>query len=172
MSLLIAAIFDWKPSTDKDAASLGHAAVVESEDNIPPVNISLTLTLTKRRMSRYGAMSTTGWKLHDTTLAEEAFRSKMCSIRLEKGTFPVIGVSDGLCHWYSLHLVFDKSPYPPLEEWAQKRPAAGHEYWERKIFYRRQIEGDMYHGTGALGLKDRVLLKDKLAEKRAHRGSR
>lgn len=76
----------------RDAGSLGQAATnVDSGDDILPVDIALMLILTKRRMPRYGAMSTSGWKLHDTIIAEEAeeaFRAKTYTIRLEAAPFP------------------------------------------------------------------------------------
>ncbi|MBE3042646.1 hypothetical protein IMZ48_08730 [Candidatus Bathyarchaeota archaeon] len=166
MSLFIAAIFDWKPTADRDAASLERAvAADDSGDGIPPVDIALTVTLSNRRMPQYGAMSTAGWELHDTILAKGAFRAKTHAVRVERGTFPIIGASDGLCHWYSLRLVFDKSPYPPLEEWVKKRPADIHKYWERTDFYGGPVEGDMYHGTVSTP-EERELIKAKIIANR------
>jgi len=166
MSLFIAAIFDWEPRTDQDDALL-EEVVSNGRENIPAVGLKLTLT--KRRMPWYGNMPTDGWQLHDKNLTQDAFNPKIYTLKFEQGTFPVIAnITSGLCHWYSLHLKFDPSPYPPLDEWAMKRPAEGHKYWERKDFYREQIEGDVYYDPESeVSRRDEMEgLKAELARKR------
>ena len=166
MSIMIAAIFNWKPRVDQDAAALEQ--IVDCADDIPPVDIALTLA--GRHMPRYGNMSITDrWPFLDTSLAQEAFRCKTYTIRLEKGTFPIVGrtAGDGYCYWYSLRLHFEPSPYPPLEEWSTKRPADLHKYWERKDFYRQEVEGDIYYDpeTGTSRREQVEQLKVELARK-------
>lgn len=139
-SMFIAAIFEWKPLSDRDADTLDK--VVDGEGGIPSVEIELTLS--ERRPPAYDDKRQT---LQETNLAPEAYRKKTYTIRLEQGKFPVVGRSDGmegLCEWYTLHFHIEPSPYPPLGEWAVKRPADRHEYWERKDFYRDVVEGDRY----------------------------
>lgn len=136
----IAAIFEWKALSDRDVETLDQ--VVDSGSGIPPVEVELTLS--ERRAPAYEDKRQT---LQETTLAPEAYRAKTYTIRLEQGKFPVVGRSDGmegLCEWYALHFHIEPSPYPPLGEWAVKRPADRHGYWERKDFYRDVVEGDMY----------------------------
>lgn len=139
-SMFIAAMFEWKPLSDRDAEALDQ--VVDSASDIPPVEIALTLS--ERRVQAYQDERQT---LHETYLAPEAYRMKTYTIRLEQGKFPVVGRSngmEGLCEWYKLHFHIEPSPYPPLEEWVVKRPADIHEYWERKDFYKDTMDGDMY----------------------------
>lgn len=83
--------------------------------------------------------------MQDTPIDQEAFRRKIYTIRLEKGTFPVPGKTSGLCHWYSCRLHFEPSLYPPLEEWHQKWAADIHEYWERKDSHGHEVDGDPYY---------------------------
>lgn len=173
MWVFIAAVIDWKPLSEKDAASLNRVIEVDKMGEIPPVDI--TVTMSKRRLPGHEEWT----KLHDTTLAPEAFHPKKYSIRLEKGTFPVKNNGYGYCHWYTLRLHMDPSPYPPFDEWTQKRPADIHKYWEWKDFHGEQIEGDKYYdpekgisrrGEGEPGNAEKAReLKARLAAK-ARRG--
>jgi hypothetical protein len=107
LSMCIAAIFDWEPLADRDVLSLKQI-VVDHGDDIPPVDIALTLT---------ECWMMPGFEQLSTTIAQEAFRSKTYTIRFEMGNFPVIDeTSSGLCGWYSPRLRIDPSPYPPLEQ--------------------------------------------------------
>jgi hypothetical protein len=159
LSMCIAAIFDWEPLADRDVLSLKQT-VVDDGDDIPPVDIALTLT--EHWMPGFEQLS--------TTLVQEAFRSKTYTIRFEKGNFPVIdGTSSELCGWYSQHLRTDPSPYPPLEQWAMERPAEMNRFWERKDFYRQEIEGGEYYDpkTGVSRREEMELFNAQLLAKLA-----
>jgi len=38
-------------------------------------------------------------------------------------------------------MTWDRSPYPPLEEWNNNRGVKAGRYWERKDFYKGELEG-------------------------------
>ncbi|ODM20257.1 hypothetical protein SI65_03310 [Aspergillus cristatus] len=65
-------------------------------------------------------------KFHpERSLREPAFQPRNFTIHLEKGIFPApicaMNPKDDLhARKYALRLVFDSSPYPPPEEWADK----------------------------------------------------
>lgn len=97
--------------------------------------------------------------LHDTNLTEEAFRPKTYSVHLGRGRFAVNGPYSGRTPvWYGRQLVFDKSPYPPLEEWAKscQKPVASLRFYERTDFY-----GDMDEDQFKLKAVDKEEVKQR-----------
>lgn len=120
-SSLIACQIDWKLLTKPEdvAAEL-------------PADIDISLTLTKRRPE-----SDQDPEVPQVNLEDEAYQEKTFHLRLEKGSFEVPGRTTYFyTPVYTYRLLWDVSPYPPLEEWSYKAPAEGGEYWERKDFYK------------------------------------
>jgi len=100
-----------------------------------PAEIDIAITLTKRELKDdpYG--------IPHTILSDAAYQQKIYHLRLEKGGFEVKDrTTYGYTPVYRYQLLWDKSPYPPLEEWNYKEPAEGGEYWERKDFYKGDME--------------------------------
>ena len=99
-----------------------------------PAEIDIAVTLTKRELKN------DPYRIPNTILNNAAYQQKIYHLRLEKGSFEVKDrTTYGYTPIYRYQLLWDKSPYPPLEEWNYKEPAEGGEYWERKDFYK----GDM-----------------------------
>jgi hypothetical protein len=102
-----------------------------------PAKIDIAITLTKREIKDdlFG--------IPHTILSDAAYQQKIYHLRLEKGEFEIKNrTTYGYTPVYRYKLLRDKSPYPPLEEWNEKEPAEGGEYWKRKDFYK----GDMAKG--------------------------
>lgn len=109
----------------------------------------------------------------EETLFDAAFRPKTYTVELAKGRF---ALADWLCwegksppresdSWFGLRIVFDKSPYPPLEEWmkdrASWRAAEGNEFCGFRDFY-KNTEESRYRGPDE---KTRVEMRRKATEK-------
>ncbi|KAI9662744.1 MAG: hypothetical protein M1829_006139 [Trizodia sp. TS-e1964] len=79
---------------------------------------------------------------NEHSLSDDAFRAKPFSIRIEKGNFtePVwVGSEGSFRPRYTFRLLFDKSPYPPREEW--KKPEGGpdsNKFWDNVEFVGRR----------------------------------
>jgi hypothetical protein len=74
-------------------------------------------------------------------LTDDAFQPKSYSIRIEKGNFTepsFVGSESPSRPRYALRLLFDKSPYPPREEWREPEggPDSG-KFWGHKEFVGR-----------------------------------
>lgn len=115
------------------------------------------------------------WTPPGAVLTEDAFRAKTYTIHISKGKFPVVDqTSTGYCVWYSQHLEMSPSPYPPLEEWAQKQPVDRIKFWERSDFHRLEIDGDQFFDphTGLSRREEmeqvRANIQAKLASIREH----
>lgn len=97
--------------------------------------IEVAISLTKRPLKDNPAPIT------HTALNDAAFEQKVYHLQLEKGSFKVENrTTYGVNPTYEYRLVWDKAPYPPLEEWNAKPAAKAGRYWERKDFYKGQIE--------------------------------
>lgn len=74
-------------------------------------------------------------------LTDAAFQPKLYSIRIEKGNFTepcFAGSESPLRPRYALRLLFDRSPYPPREEW--REPGGGPDsgqFWGHTEFVAR-----------------------------------
>lgn len=100
-----------------------------------PVTIEVAMALTKRELKDNPP------PIKHTALSDVAFEQKLYHLRLEKGSFKVDNrTTYGVNPTYEYRLVWDKAPYPPLEEWNNKPAAKAGRYWERKDFYKGQIE--------------------------------
>jgi len=122
LSLLIAAEFDWKAQSNLDI-----------ETSFPAI-IDIEMTLTKRHMDSSRLPKVVG-------LEDAAFQPKTYRLQLEEGNFLVTGrTTYGVNPTYKYRLLWDKSPYPPLDEWKWKAPAKACKFWERKDFYQSQLK--------------------------------
>jgi hypothetical protein len=82
-----------------------------------------------------------GWRNAESILEDTAFRPKTYQVRLQKGKFEVKGrTTYGYTPTYEYRLLFDVSPFPPLDEWAEKAPARYNYFWKREDFYQGKIE--------------------------------
>lgn len=121
---LIASQFEWKLCHEPDDVEMS-----------PPINLDIAMTLKKRDMKSWPGP--VGW----TPLNDAAFHKKTYQLRLEQGKFKVEGrTTFSYNPTYRYRLTWDRSPYPPLDEWKDKLPAAAGRYWLRKDFYKDKIE--------------------------------
>lgn len=149
-ALFILAEIDWKPLGD-------CPAVLERKVDMNTdfqVSLDVEITLTKRALENIPP----GW-VNETNLFDTAFRPRIYKIELAKGRFyqPDWLIYEGKASkpskdpkwWHALRLVFDQSPYPPLEEWKEDvdfgipwRAANGNKWWEFRDFYAHTEESD------------------------------
>ncbi|RAL04508.1 uncharacterized protein BO80DRAFT_398782 [Aspergillus ibericus CBS 121593] len=115
----IMARFDWSlpqpPSTFTNNNTSGSKTDLLA-------HFPITLTLTKCLIPNSHIPQYT--KINEALLTDEAFRSKTYTVRLEKGAFitqhdVMYADSKWNAARYAMRLVFDKSPYPPREEWRE-----------------------------------------------------
>jgi hypothetical protein len=100
-----------------------------------PTTIDVAITLTKRELKDDPP------PIRHTALNESAFIPKEYRLSLNKGSFKIENrTTYGVNPTYAYQLVWDQSPYPPLEEWNNKAAAKAGRYWERKDFYKDQLE--------------------------------
>lgn len=93
------------------------------------------MTLTKRDPKHHSR------RIKHTALTDMAFEQKVYQVRLEKGAFKVEGrTTYGHNPTYVYRLLWNNSPYPPLEEWNKKAPARAGKYWERCDFYKDEMK--------------------------------
>lgn len=96
--------------------------------------------------------------LNKVNLAASAFRPKLYRLQLAIGKFnastwrcinwlpPDHDFGDGgIKGYYEFQLMFDKSPYPELEEWREQnnevdRAVKAARYWELRDFYRNYLD--------------------------------
>lgn len=97
--------------------------------------LDLEITLLKRVPQEAQA-----WPLVFNDLEDTAFRPKSYSVSIEKGHFVrPCAVGTESPERYALRLLFDKSPYPPREEWT--RPEGGPDsaqFWRVTEFVGRE----------------------------------
>jgi hypothetical protein len=101
------------------------------------VDIAIAITLSEREFSN--AQFTL--PVNPANLETAAFRRKEFHLRLEKGNFKVEGrTTFGANPTYAYRLLWDESPYPPLEEWKLQGAAKANRFWELKDFYKGMLE--------------------------------
>ena len=118
----------------------------------------IELTLTKRLLPHYRDHQIYAG-INETFIKEAAFLPKNFSIRLEHGRFDEPAYKNW-CLWknsrpffyqpelFAFRLVFDKSPYPPLDEWKGAKGAAESLRWpEIKEFGYKRIPKDSWLGV-------------------------
>lgn len=147
-SLFIAAEIDWKPL--EDCSTILERKVDMNTDF--QVSLDVEITLTKRALGDIPP----GW-VNETNLVDAAFRPRTYKIDLSKGRFykpdwlafegDLSKPAKDLEIWYGLRLVFNQSPYPPLEEWKEDvdygipwRAAKGIKFFEFRDFYQNTEE--------------------------------
>lgn len=121
--VFIAAEFDWKTQSDQNIEELSF-----------PATIDIDMTLTKRNIKNANLMK-------GDVLEDAAFQTKTYQLRVEEGSFLVTGrTTYGVNPTYKYRLFFDKSPYPPLDEWKEQDATEAYKFWIRNDFYQSQIE--------------------------------
>lgn len=101
-----------------------------------PAEIEIAMTLTKRE-----TIEEDPHRIPHTILSDAAYQQKVYHLQLEKGRYEVKDrTTYGYTPVYRYRLLWNKSPYPPLEEWNEKEPAEGGTYWDRKDFYKGDME--------------------------------
>ncbi|KAI9704672.1 MAG: hypothetical protein M1820_005420 [Bogoriella megaspora] len=124
LNVFIASEFDW----DMRSKAEDIATVL-------PITIEVAMTLTKRELKDNPP------PIKHLALSDAAFEQKVYHLRLEKGSFKVEHrTTYGFHPTYEYRLIWDKAPYPPLEEWNNKPAAKAGRYWERNDFYKNRIE--------------------------------
>ncbi|KAI5928092.1 hypothetical protein F4810DRAFT_646899 [Camillea tinctor] len=139
-NLYVAAEFDWQPQPGSPALD---RTINLAADQALLAEYNLELTLTKRRIPSLGSTSTEGALINESHLTDAAFVPKNYTVRLEKGRFPVSrNVSVWANWWYGLRIVFDKSPFPSIEEWKGDavRTVEGNKFYDRVDFYDQELE--------------------------------
>lgn len=126
--------------------------IIFGGDNSDDVRIlaqfGLEITLTKRAITTRGP--TTHLSINDDHLSDDAFILKKFHVRLEKGDFtPALETKTGhFPPWdvrFTYRLVFDKSPFPPNEEWKNPEDSPQMEafpFSEWKEFCNRRLRND------------------------------
>lgn len=113
------------------------------------------MTLTKRVMPEAKEYCDEGF--NEVHLTDAAFRARTYKVQLTKKIFATADLSmyeprsatpppdTDRSSGYGMRIVFDKSPYPPAEEWLQDTGgmwsrAQEHKFWEYRDFYRETEE--------------------------------
>ncbi|KAI1506453.1 hypothetical protein F5X99DRAFT_364248 [Biscogniauxia marginata] len=139
-NIYVAAEFDWKPQLNSEPLD-SVLDLNTNQDLLAEYNIELALT--RRRIPSLGDSVSEEALINEAHLKDAAFVPKTYTIRLEKGRFPVSrNVSVWANWWYGRRIVFDKSPFPPLEEWKGpgKRTVEGNKFYDRVDFYDQELE--------------------------------
>jgi hypothetical protein len=139
MCYFIVAELEWKSlsSPQPDQVETTGATGPRSPQLLGQLNLEITLSkkLVKELLTSKSRLPTT---MNEMFLSDDAFRPKLFTVRIEKGNFIApsgIGFKDSPRERYALRLLFDKSPYPPREEW--KRPEGGPDsnlFWDNVEF--------------------------------------
>ncbi|RDK38958.1 hypothetical protein M752DRAFT_329516 [Aspergillus phoenicis ATCC 13157] len=124
----IAAETEWKSLGPQplDQISVSDSDTTSQTEAQVLAHFNLEITLTKRAITTRG--STDDYILNEENLINAAFLPKRYSVRLEKGSFKTAfeRAAVPVRPWrqsYAYQLVFDKSPYPPLNEWKDPEEA-------------------------------------------------
>ena len=156
MNVWIATEFEWKLQTmehfDEETYYTMDSSVKEilKNPNFNPMRIcqfEIEITLAKSGSmpiwkSWMKKLKLSHHQINEALLVDEAFQPKRYTVKLEKGNF-LCGLDamspnkvDEFTQRFGLRLSFDKSPYPPQQEWKQtKRTPEAMKVWEWKEFY-------------------------------------
>lgn len=134
------------------------------------------MTLTRRVMPEAREYAQEGF--NEVHITDAAFRARTYKVQLAKKIFAMADLSmfelrsappppdENSC--FGMRIVFDKSPYPPVEEWRQDTGsmwigAQSYSFWEFRDFYRETEE------SRALGIDEagRAERKRKALERSA-----
>ncbi|KZF26976.1 hypothetical protein L228DRAFT_243538 [Xylona heveae TC161] len=147
LCIFISADFEWK-LVNPDFLDQVHDTTVTTSNRRKEHSqlisqFDVEITLFKRRPELFCDPRWISIPINDYNLGDEAFRPKRYTIRLEKGNFFSPGcVQQGTewDPWYALRLTFDKSPYPPKQEWKRPDgPQIHNPFWELVEFCGRSL---------------------------------
>lgn len=148
LAVLIAPEIEWKPLGD--CSTLLERKIDMNTDF--QVTLDVEITLTKRCLPNISPE-----QVIEANLLDAAFQPKTYKVELAKGRF---ALADWLWWegkyppkhsdlWFGLRVIFDKSPYPPLEEWikdkASWKAAEGNNFCGFRDFY-QDTEESIYRG--------------------------
>lgn len=171
-AILIAAEIDWKPLGDSSTI-LDRKIDMKTDFQ---VSLDVEITLTKRFLPIFPHIGPE--HVNEANLIDAAFRPKIYKVELAKGRFTIPDwlhwegqtsspPQDDPEIWFGLRVVFDKSPYPPLEEWIREsnhgapwRAAEANKFCEFRDFY-QNTEESIYRGPDE---KSRVERRKKALE--------
>ncbi|KAF7586501.1 hypothetical protein BBP40_008783 [Aspergillus hancockii] len=154
LNVWIAAEFDWKPHDPKSLSQPINITNASSKTPSLLGEFNIELALTKRRIAKLGDVDTQRYRINESLLTDAAFTPKTYTIRLEQGGFltpfdarqPVASSP-----MFAVRLVFDKSPYPPREEWKEPdgTPDAM-KFWEWREFCGRRLSENWGSSRGSI----------------------
>jgi hypothetical protein len=105
---------------------------------------TIEITLTKRRMPNLYGIDNAPWHVNEDVLLDSAFDTKQYKIVVENGQFYPKGGPQGgpIAQLFALRVIFDKSPYPPKEEWRpeQMNMVESVRQFEMTEFYARELD--------------------------------
>lgn len=156
----ICAEYKWRTLDNKTADILQETVQNLHEDKAEPghtqITIDIEITLQKNIPTKEHGRTLPG--INETNLTPAAFQPKVYNLQMAKGKIPP---SKWLCFTspgssqdeesadggaeffeasYDLRIVFDKSPFPPLEEWVEQKNGVDrairlYKFWEFRDFY-------------------------------------
>ncbi|KAE8143868.1 hypothetical protein BDV38DRAFT_232145 [Aspergillus pseudotamarii] len=138
----IAAEFDWKL---KNPECLSQSIDLPTNPPKRPSRLTqfnIEITLTKRRIAALGD-AVNRRIINEQLLTDAAFLPKEYTITLETGQFLCasdVGGRFGDSPRFGTRLSFDKSPYPPRQEWRETDGGVdANEFWEWREFCSRRL---------------------------------
>ncbi|RYP08433.1 hypothetical protein DL765_008788 [Monosporascus sp. GIB2] len=149
MPIAICAEIEWRPVKPEsfDEANLDLDGGADGGSPSAVAEFEVEITLTKRRPASWGP-KVESLRINEHQLTEAAFAPKTYRVTLERGEFRSredlsrFGAFEmpGWAERFALRLRFDKSPYPPRQEWRQPEgmPDANR-VWEWKEFCGRRF---------------------------------
>ncbi|RYP13636.1 hypothetical protein DL767_010646 [Monosporascus sp. MG133] len=150
MPIAICAEIEWRPVNPKSFDDV-NLDIDNGADGGPSSSVvaefEIEITLTKRRPASWGP-KVERLRINEHQLTEDAFVPKAYRVTLERGEFRSREdlsrfPASEMPVWaerFALRLLFDKSPYPPRQEWKQPEgmPDAN-KVWEWKEFCGRRF---------------------------------
>ncbi|OGM45154.1 hypothetical protein ABOM_006695 [Aspergillus bombycis] len=138
----IAAEFEWKPTDPECLNQSIDLPANPSKRSSLLTQFNIEMTLTTRRPTILGD-SINRRIINEQLLTDAAFLPKEYTVKLETGRLLCAsdaggGYSDS--PWFGARLSFDKSPYPPREEWKETGGGVdANEFWEWREFCSRRL---------------------------------
>ncbi|KUJ11653.1 uncharacterized protein LY89DRAFT_722759 [Mollisia scopiformis] len=139
----IAVELEWKVLSPPQPKQIVNNIRVTRTDPQLLGHLNLEITLTKRLAPGVNtSIMREGNMLNERILSDEALRTKYFTVRMEKGNFrepcwSLMGSTESSTR-YALRLLFDKSPYPPREEWKEPEGAPdSNMFWDNIEFVGR-----------------------------------
>ncbi|TFL04953.1 hypothetical protein BDV98DRAFT_601401 [Pterulicium gracile] len=141
LNVWIAAIFTWSTTTPEIAPGTTPHDQPSTGGSSHLSQLPITITLTKDRIPTLGSADMSNYTINEALLTDDAFLPKSYIVSLEKGrfitAFDQLGEPRRLEYTpeYALRLTFDRSPYPPREEWRRPEGAPdAMKFWEWREF--------------------------------------